>query len=288
MTSRACSSGSPRRKRVRFERHPSRVVFDPSSSQFVVTWSRCDMPPEDRISAKKDVMSWIPSVSAVAALYDRGCIPREQTVYAAMAIGRAWAAGDRTDLDTDGAKKAAELVHDLSVMCVDATSPSVAIDVGQAMRHLLDEIAAVRLAFVRPKDLDAGTVIPPLEKAARECLAVDGFVSWPKYSMRRRFLFCLNRRERSPVAYTIASLIFDSGSCPLLSLSDRRAVRIMASRESGMYYGLSEERMSAFMRYALSAISRIKDRGPGVRIVEMTQNQLADSVADSSASEPTG
>ena len=131
-------------RRTRFERHASQVVFDPVSSSFVVTWEKCSKPMEQRVAAHRDPLVWIPSVSAMATLYDRGCVPHTQTVYAARAVGRAVDAGDREMLDTEGAKKAAELVRDLSSMCVDATSPSVERDIRQAMRHLLDEIAAVR------------------------------------------------------------------------------------------------------------------------------------------------
>ena len=95
-------------RRTRFERHASQVVFDPDSSSFVVTWAKCSLPMEERVASHKDPLTWIPSVSAMATLYDRGCVPHTQTVYAARAVGRAVDAGDREMLDTEGAKKAAE------------------------------------------------------------------------------------------------------------------------------------------------------------------------------------
>lgn len=232
-------------------------------------------------------MTWIPSVSAVATLFDRGCVPQDQVVYAAMAIGRAWAAGDRVDLDTDEAKKAAELVHDLASMCVDANSPSVARDVGQAIRHLLDEMASVRFMNALPEEFDEASVLPPLEKAADECGRVDRFPEWPHASMRRRFLYCLNRRERTPVVYTLVSLLFDSGSCPLLSLSDRRTIRMKTLRKvSGALgtssVGFSPDSMRAFFREALATMREMKADGRRSLGSRMTQKQLADSVADSS------
>lgn len=267
-------------RRIRFERHPSQVMFDPSSLQFVVTWAKCGLSSERRLEARRDPLTWVPSVSAVATLYDRGCVPQDQVVYAAMAIGRAWAAGDREDLDTEEAKKAAELVHDLSSMCVDANSQSVARDVGQAMRHLLDEIARVRFMNLVPEDLDGSKVLPPLEKAADECATEDGFWTWPHASMRRRFLFCLNRKERTPVSYTLVSLLFDAGSCPLLSLSDRRTLRMTAFRESGIDASFSNDGVRAFFRSALAKMREMKDSGRTRLGTRMTQKQLADSVQE--------
>ena len=268
---------------MRFESHPSQVMFDPASLQFVVTWAKCGLPPEKRLEARRDPMTWIPSISAVATLYDRGCVPQGQVVYAAMAIGRAWAAGDREDLDTEEAKKAAELVHDLSSMCVDANSPSVARDVGQAMRHLLDEIAGVRFMNLRHEDLDEKVVVPPLMKAVSECMSENGFWTWPHSSMRRRFLFCLNRRERTQVAYSLISLLFDSGSCPLLSISDRRAIRTMAFRESGMDSSFSRDGVLAFFTSALRKMREMKENGRHRLSERMSQKQLADIIQEASS-----
>lgn len=269
-----------RQRRTRFERHPSQVMFDPSLSRFVVTWAKCGLPEERRLESRRDPMTWIPSVSAVATLYDRGLVRQDQVVYAAMAIGNAWTAGDREGLDTEEAKKAAELVRDLSSMRVDAGSPSVARDVGQAIRRLLDEIAVVRFMNLRPEDLDSGKVLPPLYKAADECAAEEGFLTWPHASMRRRFLFCLNRRERTPVSYTLASILFDSGSCPLLPLSDRRTIRMISMREAGIGSSFSGDGMRAFLRSALGKMSEMKAAGLWRLCERMTQKQLADSVKD--------
>ena len=272
--SKASQSG----RRTRFERHASQVVFDPDSSSFVVTWAKCSRPMEERVAAHKDPLTWIPSVSAMATLYDRGCVPHTQTVYAARAVGRAVDAGDREMLDTEGAKKAAELVRDLSSMCVDATSPSVERDIRQAMRHLLDEIAAVRFLNSNARLFDESEVIPVLDKAAKECFGSDGFVSWPAQSMRRRFMFCLNRRERTEVAYTLVSLLFDVGSCPLLSLSDRRALRMQSIRHSGIDGDFSPESVHSFFTYALERMRVMKEEGRSGLGARMTQQQLADSL----------
>ena len=265
-------------RRTRFERHASQVVFDPVSSSFVVTWEKCSKPMEQRVAAHRDPLVWIPSVSAMATLYDRGCVPHSQTVFAARAVGRAVDAGDREMLDTEGAKKAAELVRDLSSMCVDATSPSVERDVRQAMRHLLDEIAAVRFLNLPAKALEVSEVMPVLDKAAAECFSASGFVSWPAQSMRRRFMFCLNKRERTEVAYTLVSLLFDVGSCPLLSLSDRRVLRMQSIKASGIDERFSTESVHGFFMYALGKMRGMKDEGRSSLGARMTQQQLADSL----------
>lgn len=264
-------------RKVKFERHASQVVFDPASCDFVVTWSKCGIKDEERIAGRKDPLVWIPSVDAIATLYDRGRIPHDQAVYAAMAIGRAWAAGDREMLDTESAKKAAELVHDLSTMCVNASSPAVTRDVCQAIRHLLDEMAAVRFANIDEDMLD-GNVVASLEKSVNECFSIEGFCSWPPSSMRRRLLYCLNRRERTPVAYTLIALLFDVGACPLLSLSDRRALRMQAIRESRIGICMDAISVTGFFRFALSRMRAAKLEGRSTVGVRLTQQQLVDSL----------
>ena len=269
-------------RRVRFERHASQVVFDPASSSFVVTWEKCNRPAEERIARQKDPLSWIPSVAAVADLYDRGCIPQSQVVYAAMSIGRAWAAGDRYMLDTDGSRKAAELLHDLSAMCVNASSQTVARDVGQAMRHLLDEMAEVRLLSLDEADFADEKVMPPLEKSVKECFSVKEFTTWPHKSMRRRFMFCLNKKERTQLSYTLISLLFDIGPCPLLSLSNRRIVRSIAIRESGMGGEFSEKTFVAFFRSALAILRKAKEDGMSTIGARVAQQPFIDIISGSS------
>lgn len=270
---------APGRRKIRFERHSSQVVFDPATSDFVVTWTKCGIPDSERLAARRDPRKWIPSVSAVSTLFDRGCIPQNRIVFAARAIGRAWNAGDRDSLDTEESKKAAELVADLSSMCVDPESESVAMDIGQAMRHLIDEMAAVRFASLPCEEFEESAVMPALEKAAGECFGVEGFESWPAMAKRRRFMFCLNRRERSEVKYTLVSLLFDTGSCPLLSLSDRRMLRMQAVRESGLSEGLTPESMCRFFRYALSRMRGMKDAGLAKLGGIMSQQQLVDCLS---------
>ena len=268
----------PQRKRVRFEHHPSRVVFDPSSAQFVVTWSKCGASSEKRLESRRNPMSWMPSVSAMASLYDRGCIPKQQMLHAAKAIGRAWDSGDRIDLDTDRAKKAAEMVRDL------ASIEAGASDIGQAMCRLVDEIAKVKFSGT-PCSEFSDSALAPIGRAISECFGIDGFASWPAASQRRRFLYCLNRRERTKVAYSLAALFFGTGSCPILSMSDRRALRAAAYNDACGDMGekwvvhMSPEFASSFFRNALSAMASAKAAGLDSIGSSMTQQQLADSVS---------
>ena len=274
-----------RRNGVRFERNPSQVVFNPEDAAYVVTWAKCNLSREERVAKHKDRSKWRPSVSAMASLFDRGRIERENTVAAARAIGEAWRAGDRYLIDTDGAKRATELVADLSGMCVDPQSQDVIRDVRQALRHLVDEIALVRFISEPEANFEASKIIPSLDKAAGECLAISEFATWPTPSQRRRFLYCLNKHERSRVAYTLVSLLFDTGACPLLSLSDSRALRTVALAESGLEQDFSADGMGRFFRIALSKMQEAK-QDPSIRLKDMlTQQQFSDCVAASQDSQ---
>jgi len=268
--------------RVRFEKHPSRIIFDPTTSDFVVTWTTCRLTEEQRLASVQDIRSWIPSISAVSTLFDRGCIPQNRIVYAAKAIGRAWAEGDRECLDTCEAKKAAELLSDLSSMCVDPNSPAVARDIWQAMRHLVDEMSIVRFSNTPIEEFSEDLVMPSLQKAISECLEVPSFLTWPPQSMRRRLMFCLNRRERSMVKYTLVSLLFDTGSCPLLSLADKRSIRMQSAK---LYGGLDLDSMCMFCKHALSIMRGMKESGESRLNTRLTPQQLADYV--SGCSSPT-
>lgn len=279
MHSRGDTARNGRSRRTRFERHASQVVFDPVSSSFVVTWSKCSKPVGERVAERRDPLVWIPSVTAVSTLYDRGCIPNSQIIYAAKAVGRAVDAGDREMLDTQGAKKAAELVRDLAYMCVNHESQTVERDLMQAMRHLVDEIAAVRFSNAPSSLFDDDSVIPALDRASSECFGVDGFRTWPAKSMRRRYMFSLRKKERTEVVYTLVALLFDVGSCPLLSLSDRRMLRMQSIMHSGIGESFLPESVHDFFVYALGEMRCMKNDGRSCLGARMTQQQLADSLS---------
>lgn len=259
--------------RVRFERFASQIVFDPASSVFVVTWAKCNLPLEARL-AKRAPENWLPSISAMVTLYDRGCVKPEHVVYAAKAVGAAWKAGDRDGLDTESAKKAAELVCDLSSMCVDTGSSSVACDIGQAMRHLLDEMAAVKFMNEPISAFEQCKVMPALEKAASECLAIEGFIRWPSIAKRRRFMYCLNRKERTEVAYTLTALLFDTGACSLLSLTDRRKLRMQAARASEIDIRFCLASVFTFLDFSLRKMRQMRASDTPHVSGDMSANEL--------------
>lgn len=270
------------KRRVSFERHSSRIVFDAESGSFIVSWSKCNRPEAERLAARKDPLVWIPSVLALVTLYDRGCIPPDRIVPLARAIGRAWSAGDRDMLDTEGARKAAELVHDLSSMCVDAGSLAVVRDLGHALRHLLDEIAAVRFANYPRELMDPEKVLFDLEKALDACLANPDFLSWPARSMRKRFIYAL-RDSTTELAASLVALLFDTGTCPLLSLADRRSLRLRAVQASGLDERFDRHQVLSFLSFAIYQMVQAKDADKSCLGTVFTQQQLTDSLTDSSS-----
>lgn len=270
-----------RDRRVCFESRPSQVIFDPVSTMFVVTWVKCGLPEGDRLAKIEDPLVHVPSISAIATLYDRGVIPQRQIVYAARAVGKAWRLGDRFLLDTDSAKKAAELISDLSLMQMDANNPDAAIDIGQAIRNLVDEIAAVRFMNADARSFDNGA-LESMKKAMEKCLSDEEFLSWPSHCKRRKFLYCLKPRERTEVAYTLVSLMFDNGSCPLLSVADKRNLRLQAIKRSQVDMDFSLESASKFFSFALSVMRDMKEVGSVHVDGKITQQQMTDIVSASS------
>ncbi len=265
------------RRRVRFERNASRIVFDPVSSSFVVTWSKCNAPQAERARRIIDPSKRVPSISAMATLFDRGRITEDQVVPAAKAVGRAWDLGDREFLDTEEAKKSAEFVRNISTMCADSDRESVSCDFCQAMRHLVDEIANVRFScFEIPED--CGRMIGSIVSAAEECLLIDGFLTWDAANRRRRFLFCLDRRECSELVYSVVSLLFDTGACPLLSVQDRRALRIIGLEKSDVVSDFRSDTVRAFCAFVIEQFRTMKAEGRNTLGAKITQQQLIDYV----------
>ena len=264
--------------RVRFERHASQVVFDPDSSSYVVTWAKCGIAEDERLRLRKDANGWIPSVSAMAELYDRGVVSGDRVVPAALAISAAYGSGDRVGLDTETSRRAAELVGEIARMGSDSSSPSDSADLGHAIRGLIDEMAEVRFRNSSMDDFSEDS-LSALEKAAEECMSVPDFTEWPPKSMRRRFLYCLKNRNRTPLSYTMASLIFDCGTCPLLTSQDRRALRMQSLKASAMEAGMfSKESIASFFAHALGVMRDAKSEGKTSLGIRMTQQEFADSV----------
>lgn len=281
---RRASAEKAKGRGVKFERHASQIVFDPASLSFVVTWAKCNRTPEERL-AKRAPAHFIPSIGAIATLFDRGLVDSAHVVYAAKSVGAAWKAGDMDGLDTEEAKKAVELVSDLSSMCVNPSSTSVSADIGQAFRHMLDELAAVRFLNTPIAEFKDEAVLPALDKAVAECLGTAGFLNWPAMAKRRRMLFCLNRKERTEVTYTLVSMLFDTGSCPLLSLADRRIIRMHASKASGLGLGEGSGIYEAFFRQALLEMREMREADMAHVAGRLSPKEMLDMV--SGASSPT-
>lgn len=269
-----------RAKKLRFEIHASRVLFDPESSSFVVTWNKCNVPESIRLKNKIDPNRWIPSIYSIATLYDRGRIPQSEIIYAAKAIGNAWSNGDRYMIDTESAKEAVGLVSDLSILCHNSSeNESVCKDLGQAIRRVVDELAVVQFMNSKQEQFDKDHVMGVLDHAIDECFSREGFPSWNSNSQRRLFMFKIHDGELTNVVYTLLSLLFDVGICPLLSLSDKRIIRMKALKESGIDKQLSPEATHRFFDVALDILIKMKNEGRNTFGEAMTQQQLADSIS---------
>lgn len=270
-----------REKKLKFERHASQVVYDPGAGSYVVTWAKCDRPIEERLSQRKDLARWRPSVVAVATLYDRGKIDESHVMAAAKSISESWRLGDREFLDSEGCKKAAELVSDLANINGDGVGTK---DIMLAIRNLLDEVAKVRFQDEPIESFSDDSILRALSRAAGECLSIDGFMSWSPISKRRRFLYCLNKRERNRVSYTLISMLFDNGACPLLSSADRRTIRTIASEKSGMSEKVDQSTVDGFFSVALGMMNDAKSRGESQIRESLTQQQLSDSITSHAGS----
>ena len=268
-------------KNIHIETHPSRVVFDPVSSSFVVTWAKCDRPENERVLAHKNPAVWIPSVSSIAELYDRGKIKGVQIIYAARSIGRALEAGDRHLLDTDAAKCAAEMVSRLEACRRDEKTQSACRDIGQSIRNLLDEIARVKFMGLSEGDL-GNEAVDILDRAFVKCFHIHGFCGWPMPSKRRRMLYEIKSRDRSEVVYAAVALLFDTGPCPILSMKNRRALRIKAVDESHIDSGMTPDSVHKFFSYIVSVMSEMKKAGDIDVPFCVTQQEMSDMVTSSS------
>jgi len=278
------TGGERRRPAFRFERMPARITLDPGLGFYVVTWSKCGESEERRLSASKDPAIWMPSVSAVAELFDRGCVSQDRIIPAAVSVRRAWEAGDRLNLDTEGARNAASFVSAVLSMRADSSEQSFARDVWKAMRSLADEIAMARFVSEPSGSFAEDAVMPVMERAIAESSAEEGFLSWNPQCRRRRLLYAVRKRDATPVVYTLTSLLFDTGSCPLLPMLARRSVRAAAGAESGFFgsVGFSAEKATAFVASALRIMREANESGLPSPSTKMTQQQLADSVSSSS------
>lgn len=274
---------------VRFERHASRVVYDQSMNALVVSWSKGDINSRKRLEARKDLKFWKPSVDAVLTLWDRMGSPEGLVFAVANAVRDAYETGDRSVLDTEAARKAASLVCDLMRLHAAATESSSttedisANDVRCALRRLMDEMAVVRFSNLPESAFAEESVLPQVVKALTACYAVPAFTAWVAASCRRRFLYELSNRGRTEVVYALAGLFFAVGSCPLLTASDRVALRDAILNDLGPCCN-DLASTQAFFREALARLRALKHEGKAqFASLKISPQKLADSLPNKPA-----
>lgn len=224
---------------------------------------------------RKDPLRWLPSVGAVTTLYDRNAVKQEQNVYAAAAIGRAWDAGDRELLDTEAAKKAAILVRDVAAVCCN--SPSAPYDAGHAIRNLVDEMSVVRFSETEITQEVVDDILKRLDRATEECLSVEGIRDWKPRDIRRRFMFCMKRKECTDLVYTFLSLLFGVGACPILSMPDRMIIRERGISEAGLQDNFDRVTVGRFFKSVASQMLHMKNNGLDRLKEHLTQRQVINS-----------
>ena len=193
---------------MKFEKRTKRVMYVGLSDIYRVTSD----PVTSKRRAPLDPRRHLVGVATAVTFWDN-VDRREHCLGCAKTIKEAWVTGDRYLLDTDEARKAAELVADLA-----DTKPD-AIDICAALLDLQNAIAKVRLANT---PLEAFDVLDVCSAAINKCYAVPDFKGWSAQAQRRRFLYELQRKDRTTVTYTLMGLYFKHGATPLLTIKQRQ------------------------------------------------------------------
>lgn len=212
---------------MKFERRPRKVMYVQGDDIYRATMDTVTASRRLPVDKRKRLVG----VAAAVTFWERvdmhpvsnGEISVARCMACARTVKEAWLAGDRYMLDTDGARKAAEIVADLA-----DTKPDD-MDICEALIDLSNEIAKVRLANTRLEEFD---ILNECVDAIGKCYAVEGFADWTKKSQRRRFMFELPRKARTPVTQTLMGLYFAVGETPLLTLKQRKDM-IGADRGEG-------------------------------------------------------
>lgn len=193
---------------MKFEKRTRRVMYVGTSDIYRVT--------SDVVTAKKriplDSRRHLVGIAAAVTFWEN-VDRREHCLGCARTIKEAWVTGDRYLLDTDDARKAAELVADLA-----NTKPDNA-DICAALIDLSNAIAKVRLSNTPLESFD---VLSACTAAIEKCFALPEFKGWSAQAQRRRFLYELHRKERTTVTYTLMGLYFKHGATPLLTSKQRQ------------------------------------------------------------------
>lgn len=193
---------------MKFEKRPRKVMYVQSEDVYRVT--------NDPVTARRripvDRRRKLVGIAAAVTFWDN-VEKRSHCLGCARTVMEAWNTGDRYLLDTDDARKAAELVADLA-----KTKPDN-IDICAALLDLSNEIARVRMINT---PLAAFDVLATCSETITKCFQVPDFKDWPPQSQRRRFLYELGRKDRNTVTYTLMDLYFGYGATPLLTTKQRQ------------------------------------------------------------------
>ena len=193
---------------MKFEKRTKRVMYVGFNDIYRVT--------SDPVTAKHrmplDPRRHLVGVATAVTFWDN-VDRKEHCLGCARTVKEAWATGDRYLLDTDEARKAAELVADL------ANSKPDAIDICAALIDLQNAIAKVRLSNT---PLEAFDVLDICTAAINKCYAIPDFRGWSAQAQRRRFLYELQRKDRTTVTYTLMGLYFKHGATPLLTSKQKQ------------------------------------------------------------------
>lgn len=193
---------------MKFEKRTRRVMYVELSDVYRVTADPVTAKHRTPIDAKR----YLVGVATAVTFWD-SVDRRAHCLGCAKTVKEAWTTGDRYLLDTDEARKAAELVADL------ADSKPDAIDICAALIDLQNAIAKVRLANTHLESFD---VLPVCSAALEKCYAIPDFKGWSAQAQRRRFLYELQRKDRTTVTYTLMGLYFKHGATPLLTSKQRQ------------------------------------------------------------------
>lgn len=195
---------------MKFEKRTRKVVYVESCDIYRAT--SCVVTSRTRTPL--DPRRHLVGVAAAVTFWDN-VDRRNHCLGCARTVKEAWLAGDRYLLDTDDARKAAELVADL------ADSRPDAIDICAALLDLLNAIAKVRLSNT---PMEAFDVLAACTEAIGKCYAIPEFCGWSPQAKRRRFLYELPRKDRTNVVHTLMGLYFEHGATPLLTSKQRQSL----------------------------------------------------------------
>lgn len=227
---------------MHFERLARRVIYVPDGEG--KEEKACYLATNGKVGApeRKPLDPARRRVGIAAALtYWTNVDKREHCFACARTIAESYALGDRWLLDTEEAKKAAEIV------CSLVRNPPESMDVCAALIDLSDEIAKVRLAKTQPEDFE---VFEILQEAAAKCREIEGYESWNAHARQRRFVYVIPRAGRTEVVKTLVGLMFGIGDTDLVTTHQRHELLNLPKMGTDI---------DSLVRYASDCISKITE-----------------------------